>query len=75
VVEKEITVTFFMNFDYTHMNEAMMLIRKYEGTLKKQKMELFCEFEIAVPLRLSDAFREQAKTTFALKISQTDALQ
>lgn len=67
VLEKERTVCFMLHFDYTLMNEVMMLIRRYEGVIVKQKMELFCEYTVAVPVRIKEDFWQQALDTRDLK--------
>lgn len=70
VLEKEITVCFDLSFDYTQMNELMMLIRRFEGVIVSQKMELFCAYRVAVPLRLQEDFWKQASRTRDLKVEK-----
>lgn len=60
VIEKDVRVNYQLQFDYTLLNEVMMLIRKYQAEIKRQQMELFCVYEIAVPVRQQKAFEEQA---------------
>lgn len=69
IVEKAITTNYQLQFDYTHLNDIMILIRKYQAEIKRQQMELFCVYEIAVPIRQQKAFEEQAGATYGLIIN------
>lgn len=69
IVEKAITTNYQLQFDYTHLNDIMILIRKYQAEIKRQQMELFCVYEIAVPIRQQKAFEEQAGATHGLIIN------
>jgi len=48
VVEKTIDIHFKLVFDYPHMNNVMRIVKEYDLTLIQQKMEMNCEFEIAI---------------------------
>lgn len=48
VVEKTIDVHFKLVFDYPYMNKVMRIVKEHDIVLIQQKMELNCEFEIAV---------------------------
>jgi len=55
IVERTIDDTFFLRFEYPEMNTVMRILKEENITLVKQKMDLSCEFEIAV--RQKDALR------------------
>lgn len=48
-VQKAIEINYRIQFDYTMMNEVMMLVKKYNCTLLKKEMQLFCVMEIGIP--------------------------
>ncbi len=48
VVEKTLDVHFKLVFDYQHMNTVMRIVKERDIALIQQKMEMNCEFEIAV---------------------------
>ena len=49
IVQKPVLHHFKLQFDYTQMNEVMMLVRQFDCVIEKQEMQLFCEMNIAVP--------------------------
>jgi uncharacterized YigZ family protein len=59
IVERTIDETFLLKFEYPEMNTVMRIIKDEDLNLINQKMELDCEFEIAVR-------RKEAKRIFEL---------
>jgi len=49
VVQKAIEIKYRLQFDYTRMNEVMMIAKKYNCTIRDQQMELFCRMDIGIP--------------------------
>ncbi len=49
IVQKPITITYILLFDYTIVNNIMLLVKKYTCSILQQSMQLFCEMKIAVP--------------------------
>ncbi|MBK8089159.1 MAG: YigZ family protein [Chitinophagaceae bacterium] len=49
IVQKQIEVNYFLHFDYTRMNDVMMVVKQYNCTVIKQEMNLFCDVEIGIP--------------------------
>lgn len=50
IVEKAIESNYKLNFDYTIMNEVITVLKKYDASILNQKMELFCVYDIGLPL-------------------------
>jgi uncharacterized YigZ family protein len=50
IIERPIMITYHLQFDYTRMNEVMKLIKQHNCKILKQELQLFCSFEIDVPL-------------------------
>jgi uncharacterized YigZ family protein len=50
VVEKNVEVLIPVRFDYTVMNEVMMVIREYQIRIHQQDQGLFCSYVLAIPL-------------------------
>jgi hypothetical protein len=40
---------FRVHFDYTQMNEVMMMVRQYNCRVVRQDIQLFCDMVLAVP--------------------------
>jgi uncharacterized YigZ family protein len=49
VIQKAVEVNYHLQFDYTKMNEVMMVIKKYNCSVLSQQMELFCIIDIGIP--------------------------
>lgn len=49
VIQKQIEVVYALHFDYTKMNDVMMVVKQYNCTLLKQEQHLFCDVVIGVP--------------------------
>lgn len=55
LVEKQIEVDYSIEFDYTRMNEVMMILRQFNCTIHSNEMQLFCHIKTGVPKnRLDD---------------------
>jgi uncharacterized YigZ family protein len=49
IVQRPVEKIYKLRFDYTLMNEVMMVIRKYNCSIQEQQQLLFCEFIIGIP--------------------------
>jgi uncharacterized YigZ family protein len=49
VIQKAIEIRYRLQFDYTKMNEVMVIAKKYNCTVLDQQMELFCRMDIGIP--------------------------
>jgi uncharacterized YigZ family protein len=49
VVQKSIEVMYELHFDYTLMNEVMLIIKQYGCSVMEQEMQLFCLLKIGIP--------------------------
>jgi putative IMPACT (imprinted ancient) family translation regulator len=49
IVEKQVMVTFNLQFDYTQMNDVMIIVRQFGCEIIKQESQLFCSMIIGVP--------------------------
>lgn len=49
IVPKQIEVKYLIHFDYTQMNEVMMLMKQCNCTVISQEMQLFCNITAGVP--------------------------
>jgi len=56
ITEKNIEHPVTLDFDYSLMNEVMQVLKQNDVSVYKQDMQLFCIFEIGIPL----ANKEQA---------------
>ena len=49
VVQKSIEIVYDVNFDYTTMNEVMMVVKQFNCSIIHQEMQLFCLLKIGIP--------------------------
>ena len=55
IIAKAVEVNYMLQFDYTQMNEVMILVKKYNCSILSQETQLFCILKIGVALnRLED---------------------
>jgi uncharacterized YigZ family protein len=48
-MEKQVEQEFRIHFDYTQMNEVMMVVRQYNCRIISQDIQLFCDMMLAIP--------------------------
>lgn len=48
-LQKPVLEYYRVQFDYTQMNEVMMIVKQFDCTVIKQEMNLFCTIDIGVP--------------------------
>ncbi|MDB5275481.1 MAG: YigZ family protein [Ferruginibacter sp.] len=67
VVQKQVEVNYSIHFDYTQMNDVMMVMKQYNCTIISQEMQLFCHIKAGfAKSRLSEVL-------YRLKELQVDA--
>lgn len=49
LVQKQIEVKYTLQFDYTRMNEVMMVIKQFNCSVFTQELQLFCTMQLGIP--------------------------
>ena len=49
IIQKQVEIKYTIEFDYTRMNEVMMILKQYNCTVVNQEMQLFCNITAGVP--------------------------
>ncbi|MEP7255393.1 MAG: YigZ family protein [Ferruginibacter sp.] len=49
IIQKQIEVNYSIEFDYTQMNEVMMVLKQFSCTIISNEMQLFCIIKAGVP--------------------------
>jgi uncharacterized YigZ family protein len=49
IIQKIVEEEFYLQFDYTQMNDIMTIIKQYNCRISEQEIQLFCKIKIAVP--------------------------
>lgn len=50
IVQRQIEIRYELQFDYTMMNEVMMILKQYNCSVLQQEMQLFCHLRTGVPV-------------------------
>lgn len=49
IVQKQIEVNYTVQFNYTQLNEIMIVLKQYNCTITKQELQLFCNIQFGIP--------------------------
>jgi uncharacterized YigZ family protein len=49
LVQKQVEKEFFVQFDYTQINDVMTLVKQYNCRVLQQEMQLFCNMRLGIP--------------------------
>lgn len=50
VIQKQVEINYRLQFDYTMMNDIMMIVKQYNCTVLNQEMQLFCSMTVGIPV-------------------------
>jgi uncharacterized YigZ family protein len=51
IIQKQVAINYTIQFDYTQMNEIILLLKQYQCTIIRQEMQLFCAITTGIPKR------------------------
>jgi uncharacterized YigZ family protein len=49
IIQKQVEINYSIQFDYTRMNEIMMVLKQYSCTIINQEIQLFCVIKTGIP--------------------------
>lgn len=49
IIQKQVETLYKLHFDYTLMNDVMMILKSSNVSLLEKEMSLFCEFKVGIP--------------------------
>ena len=56
IIQKQVELKYSIEFDYTQMNDVMMILKQFNCTIITQEMQLFCLIKTGIPKnRLQEA--------------------
>ncbi|MBS0026926.1 IMPACT family protein [Chitinophaga sp. 22321] len=73
VIQKNIEVKYHLSFDYTIMNDVMMVVKQNNCTVLSQELQLFCEMEIGIPKTGEELCLLRLKDIYGLSITKRKA--
>ena len=72
IVEKVITILYQLNFDYELMNRVMRIIKEKQIKIVQQKLELQCQYTIAVRKKEAKTIYNAFKSLYKVSIVALD---
>lgn len=72
IVEKTIDETFILHFEYLEMNTVMRIIKEEKLRITDQKLEINCEYSIAVRLKDANRIFTLFENTYKVTIKKTE---
>lgn len=61
IVQKPVMIHYSLQFDYTQINDIMMIVKQLQCIIIKQETQLFCTMQLAVPKSRRDEFTYRVK--------------
>jgi len=72
-VQKNVEVKYTLSFDYTILNEVMMVVKQHNCTVLSQELQLFCNMQIGIPKAGSELCLLRFKEIYGLEIREVKA--
>ena len=68
IIEKPVLIQYQLEFDYTLMNDVMVLIKRYNGDVLQNEMQLFCRLVVGIPKADASLFTEKINELHGVEI-------
>jgi uncharacterized YigZ family protein len=59
IIQKPVLVNYELNFDYTLMNDIMMMVKRFGLVVFENESQLFCRMVVGVPVKDEELFLEK----------------
>ena len=70
VIQKQVEEKYSIEFDYTQMNEVMIILKQYNCTVIKQEMQLFCNIVTGVPKNRIDEVLYKLNNLYSITVKK-----
>jgi len=74
IVQKAVMVQYELQFDYTVMNEVMMVVKRFGLSVLQNEMQLFCRMVIGIPKENLDLTLEKLQHMRGLELIESKQL-
>lgn len=68
IIQKPVLILYELNFDYTLMNEVMMVVKRFQCTVLQNEMQLFCRMVIGIPKQHLELCLEKLRDMHTVEI-------
>jgi uncharacterized YigZ family protein len=72
IIKKPVLAVYEIEFDYTRMNDIMMVIKRFGCIILQNETQLFCRMVIGIPMAMLDLCLEKLKDMQGLTLKKTD---
>jgi putative IMPACT (imprinted ancient) family translation regulator len=70
LVQKAVTKKLALHFDYTQMNDIMLILKQLQVDIVRQETQLFCVLEVSVPLNRKEELEYRLKNLRNVEVSE-----
>jgi uncharacterized YigZ family protein len=70
IVQKPILIQYDLHFDYTLMNDVMMVVKRFGCVILQNQMQLFCRMIIGIPKEIFDLCLEKLKDLHGVEVKE-----
>lgn len=70
IIQKHILITYQLEFDYTLMNDVMMVLKRCNCVIIENEAQLFCRMKIAVPKADEELYLQKFSDLHGLEMKQ-----
>lgn len=68
-VQKQVMANYALHFDYTRLNDVMMIIKQFNCEVQKQEQQLFCSMHVGIPRSRLDEVLFKLKELYAVEVT------
>jgi uncharacterized YigZ family protein len=70
IIEKPVLALYNLEFDYTLMNEVMMIIKRFNCEVLSNEMQLFCLMQIGIPKATEENCIEKLRELYGVQLKK-----
>jgi uncharacterized YigZ family protein len=70
IVQKPVLELYELQFDYTMMNDVMVVVKRFNCLVMQNEMQLFCQLQIGVPKSDEQLFLDKIKDFHAVELKK-----
>ena len=70
IIERPVLVLYNLEFDYTLMNEVMMIIKRFNCEVLSNEMQLFCLMQIGIPKATEENCVEKFRELYGVQLKK-----
>lgn len=70
IVQKPVLEEYELQFDYTMMNDVMIIVKRFHCVVLQNEMQLFCRLQVGVPKAEESLFLEKLKDFHSVEVKK-----